>query len=116
MKDTLGDQVELEVSIHALTSWASPRTMRVAAAIGSQHMIALIDNGFTHNFLSEKVARFLRLLMVPTKSFAIHVASSERLLCQGHFEKVQMNLQGITFSFTLYSLPLARLDMVSGIQ
>ena len=27
-----------------------------------------------------------------------------------------MNLQGITFSLTLYSLPIAGLDMVLGIQ
>lgn len=79
-------------------------------------MIALIDSGSTHNFLSEKIARFLQLPVVPTKSFVVRVASGERLLCQGRFEKVQVNLQGITFSLTLYSLPLAGLDMVLGIQ
>ena len=72
----------------------------------------LIDSGSTHNFLSKKVAR----LLVPTKSFVVNVASGERLLYQGHFEKVQMNLQGITFSLTLYSLPIAGLDMVLDIQ
>ena len=76
-------------------------------------MIVLIDSGSTHNFLSKKVAR----LLVPTKSFVVNVASGERLLYQGHFEKVQMNLQGITFSLTLYnSLRLVGLDMVLGIQ
>ena len=116
MEDTLGDQAELEISINALTGWASPRTMWVVATIGSQHVIALIDSGSTHNFSSKKIARFLQFPVVPTKSFVVRVASGERLLCQGRFEKVQMNLQGITFSLTLYSLPIAGLDMVLDIQ
>ncbi|RVW76696.1 Transposon Tf2-8 polyprotein [Vitis vinifera] len=107
---------ELEVSIHALTGWASPRTMRVAATIKSQPIMVLIDSGSTHNFLSDKVARTLRLPVVPTKSFTVHVANGERLLCQGRFEKVPIDLQGIPFSLTCYSLPLAGLDMVLGIQ
>ncbi|RVW92516.1 Retrovirus-related Pol polyprotein from transposon 297 [Vitis vinifera] len=107
---------ELEVSIHALTGWASPRTMRVAATIKSQPIMVLIDSGSTHNFLSDKVARTLRLPVVPMKSFTVHVANGERLLCQGRFEKVPIDLQGIPFSLTCYSLPLAGLDMVLGIQ
>ena len=107
---------ELEVSIHALTGWASPRTMRVAATIKSQPIMVLIDSRSTHNFLSDKVARTLRLPVVPTKSFTVHVANGERLLCQGRFEKVPIDLQGIPFSLTCYSLPLAGLDMVLGIQ
>jgi len=107
---------ELEVSIDALTGWASPRTMRVAATIKSQPMMVLIDSGSTYNFLSDKVARTLRLPVVLTKSFTVHVANGERLLCQGRFEKVPIDLQGIAFSLTFYSLPLAGLDMVLGIQ
>ncbi|RVW50431.1 putative mediator of RNA polymerase II transcription subunit 36b [Vitis vinifera] len=45
---------ELEVSIHALTGWASPRTMRVAATIKSQPIMVLIDSGSTHNFLEQQ--------------------------------------------------------------
>lgn len=114
--ETPEDQVEPEISLHALTGWTSPQTMRVAATVGSQHVMVLIDSGSTHNFLSERVARLLRLPVIPTKSFAVRVANGERLTCQGRFEEVQVNLQGITFSLILYSLPLAGLDMVLGIQ
>ncbi|KAH9763048.1 hypothetical protein KPL70_001041 [Citrus sinensis] len=114
--ETPEDQVEPEISLHALTGWTSPQTMRVTATIGSQHVMVLIDSGSTHNFLSERVARLIRLPVIPTKSFAVRVANGERLTCQGRFEEVQVNLQGITFSLTLYSLPLAGLDIVLGIQ
>jgi hypothetical protein len=78
--------------------------------------MVLIDSGSTHNFLSEKIARLLRLLVVPTKSFAGRIANGERLFCQGRFDEVQVNVQDIQFSLSLYSLPLVGLDMVLGIQ
>ena len=95
---------ELGVSIHALTGWASPRTMRVAATIKSHQLMVLIDSGSTHNFLSDKVARTLRLPVVPTKSFTVHVANGEKLLCRGRFEKVPIDLQGIAFYLLLIAI------------
>ena len=38
---------ELEVSIHALILWPSPRTMRVAATIKAQPIMVLTDSGST---------------------------------------------------------------------
>ena len=90
--------------------------MRVAASIKSQPIVVLIDSRSTHNFLNEKVASTLRFLVVPTKSFIVCVANEERLMCQGQYEKVPIDLQDISFSLTFYSLPLAGLDMVLGIQ
>lgn len=36
--------------------------------------------------------------------------------CQGRFEKVHINLQGVPFFLTLYALPIAGLDLVLGVQ
>jgi hypothetical protein len=78
--------------------------------------MVLIDSGSTHKFLSEKIARLLRLPVVPTKSFAVCIENGERLFCQGRFEEVQVNMQDIQFSLTIYYLPLVGLDMMLGIQ
>ncbi|KAH9722902.1 hypothetical protein KPL70_006891 [Citrus sinensis] len=86
---------ELKVSIHALTRWSSPQTMRVAASIKSQSIVVLIDSGSTHSFLNEKVASTLRLPVVPTKSFTVRVANGERLMCQGRYEKVRVHAPDI---------------------
>ena len=76
----------------------------------------LIDSGSTHNFVSEKVAQMLHLLVIPTGPFIVKVADGNRLQCQGRFERVQIILQGILFSLKLYSLPLIGLDFVLGIH
>ena len=47
---------EPEISLHALTGWSTPRTMRVKIQIGKQELMALIDSGSTHNFINSKMA------------------------------------------------------------
>nr|TKR91578.1 hypothetical protein D5086_0000222020 [Populus alba] len=107
---------EPEITLHALIGWSAPRTMRVDAKVGFVNAVVLIDSGSTHNFISTRMADRLRLPVVPTETFTVRVANGARLQCQGKFEKVQVLLQEIPFSLTLYSLPLADLDIVLGVQ
>ncbi|KAA8542122.1 hypothetical protein F0562_023274 [Nyssa sinensis] len=107
---------EPEITLYALAGWTAPKTMRVAARIGSHDVIVLIDSGSTHNFISERLANQLRLPVVPTETFTVRVANGEHLKCHGWFEKVPVDIQGILFPLTLYSLPLTGLDLVLGVQ
>ncbi|KAA8544713.1 hypothetical protein F0562_019440 [Nyssa sinensis] len=105
-----------EITLHALSGWATPKTMRVEATIGVHTVITLIDSGSTHNFISKHMAEVLRLPALPTQSFIVKVANGEQLQCQDRFDKVPISIQGVYFSLTLYSLPLTGLDLVLGIQ
>nr|TKR91215.1 hypothetical protein D5086_0000225710 [Populus alba] len=112
----LEESVEPAITLHALTGWTAPKTMRVTARIGTHAIFTLIDSGSTHNFISERMANLLRLPVVSTKAFTVRVANGENLKCQEKFNAVQVDLQGSIFSLTLYSLPLTGLDLVLGIQ
>lgn len=105
-----------EISLHAISGWAAYKTMRVMAKIGQCEMIVLIDSGSTHNFISERIANILKLPVIPTEPFTVKVANGRTLQCQGRFENVQVILQGIPFSLTLYALPLLGLDLVLGVH
>ena len=89
--------------------------MRVLAKIGSYEIMILIDSRSTHNFISTRLANQLQLPIKPTATFSIRVANGEKLTCQGKFEKVQIVIQNVPFSLTVYSLPSIGLDMVLGI-
>eukprot|EP00261_Vitis_vinifera_P023282 XP_010655166.1 PREDICTED: uncharacterized protein LOC104880390 [Vitis vinifera] len=95
---------EPEITLHALTGWTVPRTMRIKAIIGVHEVVALIDSGSTHYFISDRVAEMLRLPVKPTTPFTVRVANGERLSCKGKYEKLTVNLQGIQWLETLGSV------------
>ncbi|XP_037493831.1 uncharacterized protein LOC110010892 [Jatropha curcas] len=110
------DEIEPEISLHALTGWSSAGTMRVAIQIKSLELICLIDSGSTHNFINEKIAEFLKLSVEPTIPFNVKVANGDPLQCSGKFRNIPTILQGIPFSITFYSPPIMGLDVVLGVQ
>ncbi|KAF2310238.1 hypothetical protein GH714_007361 [Hevea brasiliensis] len=107
---------EPEISLHALIGWSSSGTMRVVIQIKSLELICLIDSGSTHNFINEKVAGSLKLLVEPTRPFNVKVTNGDPLQCSGKFRNTPALLQGIPFSITFYSLPIMGLDVVLGVQ
>jgi len=90
--------------------------MRVVAKIESLEVVALINSGSTHNFISDCVAHLSQLPVVHTNPFKVRVANEEKMSSQGRFEQVPVNLQGIPFLLTLYALLIAGLDLVLGFQ
>ncbi|KAF2322806.1 hypothetical protein GH714_031011 [Hevea brasiliensis] len=84
---------EPEISLHALTGWSSSGTMRVVIQIKSLELICLIDSGSTHNFINEKVAGSLKLLVEPTRPFNVKVANGDPLQCSGKFRNTPALLQ-----------------------
>ena len=77
--------------------------------------MVLIDSSSTHNFISSRMANILRLPIIPTAGFSVRVAKRETLSCKRKFERVQVLLQEVLFSLTLYSLRITGLDMVLGV-
>jgi predicted aspartyl protease len=90
--------------------------MRVSAKMGSYEVMVLIDSGSTHNFISNHLARMLRLPVIPTESFHVRVANGEGLTCKGRYDKVRVELQGTTFYLTFFSLRLTGLELLLGVQ
>ncbi|KAK8483155.1 hypothetical protein V6N12_019586 [Hibiscus sabdariffa] len=77
--------LEPAISMYALTGWSTARTMRVTATICDLELDVLIDSGSTHNFISEKMATWLQLPVIPTEPFTVNVANGALLKCQGRF-------------------------------
>lgn len=105
-----------KITLYALTGWDSPHTLRVHASIHKKRLIALIDSGSTHNFISYKVARGMNLTATATPPFDVRVASGTPLRCNRKFEAAPVTLGGEVFRVTLFALPLIGLDLVMGVQ
>ncbi|KAH9763086.1 hypothetical protein KPL70_001057 [Citrus sinensis] len=102
----LDESKDLQITYYVLTGSAAPQTMHVLAKIGSYEIMVLINNRSTHNFISTRLANQLQLPIKPTTTFSVQVVNSEKLTCRGKLEKVQIVIQNIHFSLTVYSLPI----------
>jgi hypothetical protein len=83
--------------LHALIRWTGLKTIRITARMGLHEMVVLVNSGSTHNFISNSFANLLKFLVIPTEAFSVRVANGEKLKCHGHYDKVQIELQGTEF-------------------
>ncbi|ESQ51584.1 hypothetical protein EUTSA_v10017833mg, partial [Eutrema salsugineum] len=78
--ETDDDEAETpQISLYALTGWNAPETLRISAMVNIQNVIALVDSGSTHNFISDKAARRLNLQFTRTTPFAVRVSNGSPL-------------------------------------
>ena len=105
-----------KISLHVLSGWSDHNTMRVISKIRVHELVALIDSGFTNNFISERMENLMSLLICLTEPFHVKVANGKSLQCQGKFDNVHIMIQVIPFIVTLYALPFVGLDLVLGVH
>lgn len=114
--EQLDDDNIPRIMLHALTGWTGPNTMRITTTIGGSQVIALIDNRSTHNFMSDKRARTLKLIAKPTRPFVLLVINGESMFYKGKLEKLLLSLQGTNFTLDFFSIPLYGVDFALGIN
>lgn len=86
--------------------------MRVTANVRPYEIMEMIDSSSTHNFISSQMANMLRLPIIPTIGVLVRVANGKTLSCIKKFEQVQVLLEDVHFTLSLYSLLITGLDMV----
>ncbi|KAJ0077699.1 hypothetical protein Patl1_35564 [Pistacia atlantica] len=106
----------LEISLHAMAGSESPKTMRIWGGLMGQSVVALIDSGSTHNFISSQIAQRINLHPTSNSRLEVMVASGEKLSSPGKCSNVQLKLQKIPFFVDFFILPLEGYDVVLGTQ
>jgi hypothetical protein len=89
-------------------------TMQIAMALGVASLVALLDSGSTHNFISEEAARRSGLPLHQRPRLTALVANGERVTCAGVIRDASLLIDGYSFPADLYVMPLARYDVVLG--
>jgi hypothetical protein len=70
-------------SLQALAGVPVADTMQIAVALGAASLVALLDSGSTHNFISEAAARRTGLPLHQRPRLIAMVANGERVTCAG---------------------------------
>jgi hypothetical protein len=101
-------------SIQAVSGTPVADTMQVAVMLGATPLVALLDSGSTHNFISEAAARRSGLPQQQRPRLSAMVANGERISCVGVIRDAPLSVDGDAFPADLFVMPLAGYDVVLG--
>nr|CAB3494457.1 unnamed protein product [Digitaria exilis] len=114
---TYTDPAEPLISLHALTGVRTSETMQVQLRLGDDLiLVALLDSGSTHNFISEETVRIAALPLDRREDLRVTVANGERVPCTDVLRATCFSIDAETFRADLYVLPLAGYNVVLGTQ
>ena len=87
-------------------------TMQIVVALGVASLVALLDSGSTHNFISMEAARRSGLPLRQRPRLIALVANGERVTCVGVIRDVPLLIDGDSFPADLNVMPPAGYDVV----
>jgi len=105
---------DITISVNAVTGIRTSSTLQLRATIGGNVMIALIDSGSTHSFISDTSAHRVGLKPVPRPGLSVAVANGDRVPTTGVCQGAHMDIAGEPFSIDLYTIPLVGYDLILG--
>lgn len=111
-----GGSPSAQLSLNAMSGNLAPETLRVTGMVGGQEVVILIDRGSTHNFVQDKMVRFLKLQAQPTKQLNVMVGNGSHLTCSHICKNIQVSIQGHLFHVDLHVMPIGGADLVFGVQ
>jgi len=111
-EDTAAD--DPHISLLAMAGVRTPETMQVRVQMGGTTLLALLDSGSTHNFVSEEAAARTSLQLQSRGSMKVTVANGNRVPYPGAYRAVPFSINGDRFTTDFFALPLAGYDVVLG--
>ncbi|KAJ1441922.1 Aspartic peptidase domain superfamily [Sesbania bispinosa] len=105
-----------QLSLNALSREGAAETIRVVGQVGDYQVQVLVDGGSTHNFVQDRVAKFLGLSRSPMPLMKVIVGSGAKLTCSQVCDVVDIIIQGHSFKVDLYVLVVDGYDVILGAQ
>ena len=95
---------EKELMLHVVRGIAEPHTLKIRGNIASLPVLALIDSGASHNFLSEDVVTKLGMKGEKNKAFWVRLGDGTRRQTAGFCKAVNLSMGGVNLiaDFTFF--------------
>jgi hypothetical protein len=116
--DTLADDTDtLVISIHALTDIRPHAgcTMQLYVVINDAWITALVDSGFTHNFVDLDTAERIGLKFGGRTGLRVTVANGECIQNLGYCKDLPITIGDEPFTLNCFGLVLDSYQMVLGV-
>ncbi|KAH6797799.1 hypothetical protein C2S52_022353 [Perilla frutescens var. hirtella] len=110
------EDVELQVSVHALAGQLVPDTIKLKGLAGRHELCVLIDTGSTHSFIDPETAKKIGCVLEYTKPMIVTIADGSRYECNAKCTQFEWEISGNKFVASVRALRLGGCDMVLGVD
>ncbi|KAL0536565.1 hypothetical protein IC582_025514 [Cucumis melo] len=105
-----------ELSINSVVGLNDPGTMKVRGKLLNKEIIVMIDCGATHNFISEKLVKTLRLSTKETTYYGVILGSGTAIQEKGVCQAVEIHLADWKVTEDFLPLEVGGVDVILGMQ
>ncbi|WVZ18571.1 hypothetical protein V8G54_005893 [Vigna mungo] len=105
-----------QITFNAFAGLPALEALSVLGLFSKKQVTILVDGGSTHNFIQDRVAKFLNLPLQPTPTLKVMVGNGSVIECHQICPVVPISIQGHIFTVDLHVLPISGADVVLGIQ
>ncbi|KAL4574682.1 hypothetical protein LXL04_021518 [Taraxacum kok-saghyz] len=106
----------VEVSLHSIAGLTSPKTMKLRGTILEQPVVALVDPGATHNFISVELVAALSIPVQDTTPYGVQMGTGDSEEVKGVCKGVQLQLNEIDIMEEFLPLRLGSSDVILGMK
>jgi hypothetical protein len=107
-------EVELVISLNALTGFSTPQTLKLIGYIKHQKVIILVDSGSTHNFIHHRIAQETHCYIHDVNNFQIMIANRGSMKCGGHCENMCLQIGDYHLKSHMFAIDMGGCDIVLG--
>jgi hypothetical protein len=109
-------EVELIISLNALTGFSAPQTLKLIGYIKHRKVIILVDSGSTHNFIHRRIAQETHCYIHAVNNFQIMIANGGSMKCGGRCENVCLQIGDYHLKSHMFAIDMGGCDIVLGAE
>jgi hypothetical protein len=99
------------ISLRAMARVRTKETMQVHIQLGGNRLLALLDLGSTHNFVSAEATSRTSLKLNPRGNMKVTMANGEKVPCPGIYRNVPFTINDDSFTTNFFALSLTGYDV-----
>jgi hypothetical protein len=107
-------EVDPLISLHALTGFSPPQTLKLIGYIKNRKVIILVDNGSSHIFIHRRITQETNFYIRVVNNFQIMIANAMK--CGGRCENVCLQIGHYQLKYHMFSIDMGGCDIVLGVE
>lgn len=110
------ENLNIELSINSVVGLTNPKTMKVKGRIREEDVVILVGCGATHNFIAEKLVKWMGLPLNETPNYGLILGSGTTTKGKGVCGDVEVWLGEWKVIDSFLLLEVEGVDMILGMQ